>query len=145
MKGRYAGVSMSAYGAILPGATRLARLPAEPSAEAKRRLNVILWYEGHGRKVRLTARHFGFSPDTVSRWARAYREYGPSGLEKGSRRPKRVRQPQTPLLTVQRIQALREEYPGWGRGKLRILLAREGISISAKSIDRVIARLKARA
>jgi len=115
-----------------------------PSAEAKRRLDIIRWYEGHGRKVRLTARHFGFSPDTVSRWVRAYREYGPSGLEKGSRRPKRVRQPETPLLTVQRIQALREEYPSWGREKLRILLLREGISISAKSIDRVIARLKAR-
>src|SRR3972149_4579718 len=86
MKGRYAGVSMRTYGAILPGATRLARLPAEPSAEAKRRLDVIKWYEGHGRKVRLTARHFGFSPDTVSRWTRAYNEYGPSGLEKGSRR-----------------------------------------------------------
>ena len=135
---------MSTYGAILPGATRLARLPAEPSAEAKRRLDVIRWYEGHGGRVRLTARHFGFSPDTVSRWVRAYNEYGSSGLEKGSRRPKRVRQPETPLLTVQRIQALREEYPSWGREKLRILLLREGISISAKSIDRVIARLKAR-
>jgi len=144
MKGRYAGVSMSTYGATLPGATRLARLPAEPSAEAKRRLDVIRWYEDHGGRVRLTARHFGFSPDTVSRWVRAYNEYGPGGLEKGSRRPKRVRQPETPLLTVQRIQALREEYPSWGREKLRILLLREGISISAKSIDRVIARLKAR-
>lgn len=135
---------MSTYGAILPGATRLARLPAEPSAEAKRRLDVIRWYEGHGGRVRLTARHFGFSPDTVSRWVRAYNEYGPSGLERGSRRPKRVRQPETPLLTVQRIQALRERYPSWGREKLRILLLREGISISAKGIDRVIARLKAR-
>lgn len=135
---------MSTYGAILAGATRLARLPAEPSAEAKRRLDVIRWYEGHGGRVRLTARHFGFSPDTVSRWVRAYREYGPSGLERGSRRPKRVRQPETPLAVVQRIQALREQYPSWGREKLRVLLLREGISISAKSIDRVIARLKAR-
>ncbi|HKZ50852.1 MAG TPA: hypothetical protein VJ256_03730 [Dehalococcoidia bacterium] len=31
MKGRYAGVSMSINGAILPGAARLARLPAEPA------------------------------------------------------------------------------------------------------------------
>jgi len=144
MKGRYAGVSMSTYGAILPGATRLARLPAAPSGEAKRRLNVIRWYEGHGRRVRLTARYFGFSPDTVSRWVRAYRQYGPSGLEKGSRRPKRVRQPETPLEVIQRILTLREEYPSWGREKLRVLLLREGIQISAKSIDRVIARLKAR-
>lgn len=135
---------MRLHRAMLPGAARLARLPAEPSPEAKRRLDIIRWYEDHGGRVRLTARHFGFSPDTVSRWVRAYKECGPGGLEKGSRRPKRVRQPETPLLTVQRIQALREEYPSWGREKLRILLLREGISISAKGIDRVIARLKAR-
>ncbi len=129
---------------MLPGAARLARLPAEPSEEAKRRMTVIKWYEGHERKVRLTARRFGFSPDTISRWARAYGQYGPGGLENGSRRPKQVRLPQTPPGVVQRILELREERPSWGREKLRVLLAREGITISAKSIDRVIARLKAR-
>jgi len=54
-----------------------------------------------------------------------------------------VRQPQTPPATVLRIQSLREQYPRWGREKLRILLEREGIQISAL-IDRVIARLRAR-
>jgi len=34
------------------------------------------------------------------------------------------------------MQALREEYPHWGE-KLRVLLAREGVILSAKSIDRV--------
>jgi putative transposase len=135
---------MSRYGAILPGAAHLARLPAEPSETAKRRLKVIQWHQEHGGKVRLTARHFGFSPDTISRWARAFAKVGTKGLEPRSRRPRRVRQPQTPLTTVQRIQALREQYPRWGREKLRVLLEREGIHISAKSIDRVIARLKAR-
>jgi len=144
MKGRYAGVSMSIYGARLPGAARLARLPAEPSVEAKRRWEIIQWYEKHGEKVRLTARHFGFSPDTISRWVRAYSDHGVGGLEPGSRRPKRVRQPQTPPGVVQRIQVLREQYPRWGREKLRVLLAREGTEVSGKSIDRVIARLKAR-
>ena len=144
MKGRYAGVTMSIYGAILPGAARLARLSAEPSAEATRRLKVIQWYQGHGERVRLTARHFGFSPDTMSRWTRAYTTGGIRALEPRSRRPRRVRQPQTPLAVVQRIQALREHYPRWGREKLRVLLEREGITLSAKSIDRVISRLKAR-
>ena len=74
MRGRYAGVRMSVYGAILPGVARLARLPAEPSAEAKRRLKVA----------------------------------------------------------------------GWCEEKLRVLLSEEGIILSAKSIDRVIGRLKAR-
>ena len=144
MKGRYAGTRMSVYGAILPGAARLARLPAGPSAEAARRWKVVQWCQEHGGKVRLTARHFVVSPDTISRWLRAYREGGLAGLEPRSQRPKRVRQPQTPLAVVQRVQALRERYPRWGREKLRVLLEREGISLSAKSIDRVIARLKAR-
>lgn len=144
MKGRYAGVAMRVYGAILPGAARLARLPAEPSGEATRRLKVIQWFQDHGAKVRLTARHFGFSPDTISRWGRVYRTHGVAGLEPRSRRPRRVRQPQTPLAVVQRIQELREQYPRWGREKLRVLLEREGVTMSAKTIDRVIARLKAR-
>jgi len=119
MKGRYAGVLMKVYGAILPGVARMASAlgGAEPSETAKRRLRVIQWYEEHGGKVRLAARHFGFSPDTISRWARAYRVGGIGGLEPRSRRPRRVRQPQAPLTTVQRIQAFREQYPRWGTGE----------------------------
>ena len=124
---------------MLPGAARLARLPAEPSSEAKRRLLVVNWYEQHGRKARLTARHFGRSPDTVCRWVESYRKCGPAGLETGSRRPRNVRQPQTPPHVTQRILELREENPGCGREKLHRLLLAEGMSISPKSIDRVIA------
>ena len=65
-------------------------------------------------------------------------------MEPRSRRPRRVRQPQTPLEVVERVRVVREQYPRWGREKLRALLAEEGITISAKSIDRVIGRLKAR-
>ncbi len=102
------------------------------------------WYEEHGRNVRLTARRFGFSPDTVSRWVRRYEERGVRGLENRSRRPIHVRRPQTPPHVVQRILELREESPGCGREKLHRLLLAEGVAISPKSIDRVIARLKAR-
>lgn len=122
----------------------MARLPAEPSLEAKRRMKVISWCEEHEGKIRLTARHFGYSPDTISRWMRAYKAGGVKGLEPGSRRPKRVRQPQTPPEVVERVRVVREQYPRWGREKLRIMLLEEGITLSAKSIDRVIRRLKAR-
>ena len=144
MKGRYAGVKMGVYGAILPGVARLVRLPAEPSTEAKRRLRVVSWCEGHEGKVRLTARHFGYSPDTISRWVRAYSSGGMGGLEPKSRRPRRVRQSQTPLEVVEKIRAVREQYPRWGREKLRVLLSEEGITLSAKSIDWVIGQLKVR-
>jgi putative transposase len=129
---------------MLPGVARLARLPAEPSAEAKRRLLVVNWYEQHDCNARLTARHFGRSPDTICRWVKSYQRHGLGGLETGSRRPRNVRQPQTPPQVVQRILELREENPGCGREKLHRLLLAEGMSISPKGIDRVIARLKAR-
>ncbi|MFQ5473620.1 MAG: helix-turn-helix domain-containing protein [Dehalococcoidia bacterium] len=135
---------MRARKATLPGAARLARLPAEPSAEARRRSVVVKWFLEHDCRLRRTARHFAFSPDTVRRWVDGYERAGIRGLENGSRRPIHVRQPQTPPHVLQRILRLREANPGWGREKLCRLLAEEGISISAKSIDRAIARLKAR-
>ena len=122
----------------------MARLPAEPSVEAKRRWKVLRWCEEHEGKVRLTARHSGYSPDTISRWVRDYNSGGVRGLEPKSRRPGRVRQPQASLEVVEKVRAVREQYPRWGREKLRVLLSDEGITISAKSIDRVIGRLKAR-
>ena len=91
MKGKYAGVKMSVYGAILPGAARLAPLPADSSTEAKRRWKVVRWCEEHGGNVRLTARPFGNSPDTIGRWVRVYNSSGVRGLEPGSRRHKMVR------------------------------------------------------
>jgi putative transposase len=135
---------MATYGAVLPGAARLARLPAEPHLEARRRLKIIQWCEERGGKVRLTARYHGLSPDTVSRWLRAYRDRGVPGLEPRTRRPRRVRQPTTPTDVVLRIQELRERHPRWGREKLHRLLLQEGIAVSPKTIDRTIARLKAR-
>lgn len=56
MKGRCAGVKVSIDGAVASGAasfTEGARLPAKPSAEATRRLEIIGWYREHGRKARL--------------------------------------------------------------------------------------------
>ena len=67
-----------------------------------------------------------------------------AALQSQSQWRRGVRQPQTPLPVVQRFQAMREEYPRWGREKLRTLLAQEGVRLSVKSIDRVLHRLKAR-
>jgi transposase InsO family protein len=43
-----------------------------------------------------------------------------------------------------RLRELREEYPRWGREKLRVLLLAEGVVLSGKSIDRELARQRAR-
>ena len=34
-----------------------------------------------------------------------------------------MRQPQTPLEVVEKIRAVREQYPRWGQEKLRVLLS----------------------
>lgn len=142
---RSVGTSTRLSTPVLSGTTRLVRIVASaPSPAAQRRLEVIRWYEGHGRSARLAARHFGYSPDTVARWVRAFAARGAAGLEDRSRRPKQVRTPTTPSAVVIRIRDLREKYPRWGREKLRVLLAREGVSVSAKTIDRVLARLRRR-
>jgi transposase len=142
---RAVGTSTQLSTPVLSGTARLVRIvAAAPSPAAQRRLEVIRWYEQHGRSARLAARHFGYSPDTVARWVRAFAARGPAGLEDRSRRPRRVRTPTTPSAVVVRIRELRERYPRWGREKLRVLLAREGIAVSGKTIDRTLARLRRR-
>ncbi|MDO8532331.1 MAG: LuxR C-terminal-related transcriptional regulator [Dehalococcoidia bacterium] len=44
-----------------------------------------------------------------------------------------MRQPITPMAVVLRIQALREQYPRWGREKLRMPAGEEGIFLSARN------------
>ncbi len=111
MKGRYASVSMRAEKAILPGVTHLARLPAEPTETAACRLKVMEWHEGHGNKVRFATRHYGSSPDTISRWAKAYAAGRVPNLEPSNRWPKHVRQPTTPPEVMVRIQGVTGAIP----------------------------------
>ena len=123
---------------------RVFAIASAPTAEAEHRMQVIRWLGAHGGELRTTARHFGYAASTVSRWAERYYAGGVDALVDHSHRPKTVRKPSTPSSVVIRIRELREQYPRWGREKLRVLLEREGIQISAKSIDRVLARLRAR-
>lgn len=100
----------------------------------------------HGRNARLTCRHFGISSATFYRW---WHRYDPRRLEsleddRHTRRPRRVRQPQTDPALVARIKALREQYPRWGKLKLVALLYREGWSASASTVGRTLARLRRR-
>lgn len=94
--------------------------------------------------ARLTCRYFGISPQTFYRWKRRFDPFDLTTLEDQSRKPYKVRQPETPKEIEKRIRELREQYPRWGRDKLAVLLMREAIEISATTVGRVINRLKAR-
>lgn len=81
---------------------------------------------------------------TLYRWQKRFNEGGPQGLEEKSRRPKRRRQPTWSPELAQRILALREQYPRWGKDKLVVLLRREGIDTSPSMVGRILTKLKAR-
>ncbi|MDR7494497.1 MAG: helix-turn-helix domain-containing protein [Armatimonadota bacterium] len=69
---------------------------------------------------------------------------GPSPDDRRTRRPTRVRQPQTSPELVARIRALREAYPRWGDRKLAVLLQREDYRVAHATVGRVLTRLRAK-
>jgi putative transposase len=142
MKTRY-GSGMT-YGHRLPGATRLSRL-STLSPAARNRLKWMDYYSRCGN-ARLTCRHFGISPDVFYRWRRRFNPGDLTSLEDdtASRRPKRVRRPETDPHIVARIKSLRETYPRWGKKKLHRLLEKEGMSVSVSTVGRTLHRLRVR-
>lgn len=145
MKGTI-GVPMRYKGFIIPRKRYISRLSlADITAGAKKRLAWMDYYEQTGN-ARLTCRHFGIAPDTFYRWKRRYQPRNLKSLEDGTqtRRPRRLRTPDTPGAVVARVRSLRQQYPRWGKEKIAVLLKREGIVVSVSTVGRTIARLKAR-
>ncbi len=117
------------------------RVPPTLSPAAKTRPQALTVWQQTG-DWRLAAQVFGLSRATLFRWRRRYVAPDLSRLESRSRRPHRLRRSVIPAVVVRRIRALRQQYPRWGREKLRILLRREGIRLAANTIDRGLARLR---
>ena len=143
MKGKYNGCRMTIYGTILPGAISIARsafLTDKLTEQAKYKIKILDWHRTHGNNNSLAARHFGISRMTLYRWVRRFKQYGVTGLNENSRKPKHLRQPTTPWNTVTRIVQLRKQYPAWSKYKIRALLSREGIQVSASTVGRVLKR-----
>jgi transposase InsO family protein len=133
------------YGSLIPGSEYIRDLVRRGtiSPEAAKKLRWMDHWNRH-RNARLTCRYFGISPKTFYRWWNRFDPYDLTTLEEVSRRPRHVRQPQTPAAVVEAILELRNQYPRWGKKKLVVLLARKGIRVSASTVGRVMNRLKAR-
>jgi putative transposase len=124
---------------------KLARLHlGELPAEARRRLKWFDWHETHGQNVSLTCRHFGIGRQTFYRWQKRFDRWDLQSLADRSSRPSRTRQRTWTTAEVLAVKALREHYPFWGKLKLAVLLLREGVSLSASRIGRILAYLKRR-
>jgi len=130
--------------ALVPGAITLRKRVADITHDANKRLKWFDYYESHERNARETCRHFNISPDTFYRWKKKYRSGDVRSLEERSHRPKHVRQPTWTVEMVKAVQELREEYPRWGKAKLRCLLAEQGNQVSESMVGRIIKYLKDR-
>jgi putative transposase len=92
--------------------------------------------------VALTCRHFGISRQIFYRWQKRYDPLNLTTLESRSHRPHRRRQPTWSAALIERVLALRHQYPRWGKDKLVVLLAREQRLVSASMVGRLLRHLK---
>ncbi len=124
------------YGSLIPGSEQIRSLVRRGtiSPEAVKRLRWMDYYAKTGN-ARLTCRHFDISAQTFYRWKNRYDPYDLTTLEEASRRPHRIRRPETATAVVEKILEKRQQYPRWGKAKLAVLLSREGIKVSASTVE----------
>src|SRR5579871_4960585 len=107
--------------------------------EAERRRDAVARWRraiADGLTAGQAAQAVGAPRSTLYRWAKE--------LEPGSRRPKRIRRPQWPLALIEAVEAVRNDNPMWGKRKIAALLKREGETVSASKVGRILKQLMAR-
>jgi transposase InsO family protein len=136
-KSRYNGSTMNTYGAILPGATRLAHLPVRLSRAARQR---VKWFDyARCGNIAQTCRYFGISRKTFHKWKKRYSPYHLSSLQDRPRTPKRFRTSRVPCEAVALVKQLRTRYPYYSKYKLAVILRRDhGVVLSASTVGRLI-------
>ena len=128
----------------LPEARQLASLGKRGSRAAQNRLQWMLFYYFNGRSAARTCRHFGISRQTFYRWKRRFDRHDVSTLEARSHRPHKARRPTWTAELAERVLALRQQYPRWGKDKLVVLLRRERHNVSTSMVGRVLKDLQRR-
>ena len=128
----------------MPRSRYLERGAAELSREAQKRLAWFDYYATHGRNAALTCRYFGICRQTLYRWKRRFDSENLRTLEDGSHRPNRRRQPTWTHGQAERVRALRDRYPRWGKDKLAVILRREGWAVSVSMVGRILTSLRQR-
>jgi len=121
--------------------------PAQLSASAKEKLRAIeLWetLQLLGMTAAQAAAQVGAARSSLYRWRWRLKKSGPSGLEEGSRAPKRRRQPTWTPELAEAVRTLRERHPRWGKDKLAVLLRRDGWRVSVSMVGRILRDLSRR-
>jgi putative transposase len=129
---------MNTYGAILPGAAMLARVPVGLSKEAKHRIKWFDHYRQSGN-VSKTCRYFDISRKTFHKWRKRYLKHYLPSLENRSRKPQHFRQSKIPREHIFTVKRLRTKYPYYSKYKLSVILKRDHlISLSPSTVGRII-------
>jgi transposase InsO family protein len=85
-------------------------------------------------------RHFSIPLRTFWRWRKRYDPFDLGSLESRKRGPKGRSSSRTAWTIERRVLALRREHPQWGRAKLALLLKREEVSLSERTVGRILSR-----
>jgi transposase len=118
------------------------KLDLTKDQNVRKRLKWIEHYQKH-QNARLTCRYFGISPTTFYKWKKRNEKYGLEGLKDRSKKPHRVRKPQTEPELELLIIAVREKYPTWSKEKISAFIEKNlGIKISPSTVYRVLKRNK---
>lgn len=137
-KSRYNGSNMNTYGAILPGAATLARIPVGLSKQARQRVKWFDHYQQSGNASR-TCRYFGISRKTFHKWKKRYCAHYLPTLENKSRKPNRFRHSKLPIEQIFLVKRLRTKYPYYSKYKLAVILKRDhSVLLSSSTIGRII-------
>lgn len=120
------------------------RLPDLPtlSREAKWRLSILEYAKTHS--VSATCRRFGIARTTYYYWRKRYDPRNLRTLETRPSKPKKVRHPTWVPEQATAVKRLRQEHPRWGKDKLAVLLAGEGVELSVSMVGRILSDLKRR-
>jgi hypothetical protein len=112
------------------------------SKAAKRRLTWLDDRQNH--TVKQTCLHFDLPRSILHRWEKRFDPGDLASLEDRSSRPQTVRQRTSGDAEVAAVLALRTQYPRWGKAKLALLLARQGIVLAISMVARILRYLRQR-
>jgi len=115
-------------------ASRIAAQPSHSEA-AIRRDAVARWMllRSRGLTAEDAAKGVGSSRASLYGWA--------AKLEPKSRRPHRVRQKTWTPALMRAVERIRSDNPMWGKEKIAVLLAREGLATSVSTVGRILKSL----
>src|SRR5947208_17171846 len=111
----------------LPVSRQRKRISKKVIRPTPARLKWMLFYYFNIRNAARTGRRFGISRQTFYRWKRRFDRHDLTTLGGRSHRPRQLRKPTWSAELVERVLALRKQYPRWGKDKLVVLLRKKTV------------------